>query len=267
MPTLFISYKRGNASVAPLVSYLREYAKYNVWFDRTDILGDEPDWRSAVIRGIETSEAVVLCLTEQSCESKSIRFEVEKALEVGKPIFIIALEKINNKKRCLNNLGLPEYHQIDESFTEFVDDPWSNGVKKLLGDLKKRGLPVTRHDKKYFDPEIQGLFQSYFSNLRNNIGYLKLSELYSQQIGRTPLESIYFPVPIDLRLSAEIIDYRITDWWVGKRAGIESANLSEVEKKDLGSINNWQSIEPAVLDSIAGYIQQINRWHRSKSFY
>ena len=116
MPTLFISYKRGTAAVAPLMEKLRD-AHYRLWFDRDEIHLGDPDWKARIDQGVQQSDGLILNLTPAACASEPVQYEVRKALELGKPIFPIVLEKIPDWSAALTQVGLtPDQHV--EVFTD-----------------------------------------------------------------------------------------------------------------------------------------------------
>ena len=61
MPTLFISYKRGTSAFAPLMDRLHA-ENYSLWYDKDDIHAGE-NWREAINRGVDASDAVIVGLT------------------------------------------------------------------------------------------------------------------------------------------------------------------------------------------------------------
>jgi hypothetical protein len=95
MPTLFISYKRGTAAVAPLMEHLQA-AYYRLWFDRDEIHLGDPDWRARIDQGLERCDGVILNITPAACQSEPVRYEVRKARALGKPIFPVILERITD---------------------------------------------------------------------------------------------------------------------------------------------------------------------------
>lgn len=56
MPTLFISYKRGTTSIAPLMEILKS-KKYRLWFDREDIHLGDPNWQARIDEGLDAMRA------------------------------------------------------------------------------------------------------------------------------------------------------------------------------------------------------------------
>jgi hypothetical protein len=104
MPTLFISYKRGTAAVAPLMEKLKA-AHYRLWFDRDEIHLGDPDWQARINQGLQRCDGVLLNITPAACQSEPVRYEVKKARELGKPIFPIILERITDYDAAIRDLG------------------------------------------------------------------------------------------------------------------------------------------------------------------
>ncbi|MEL6408208.1 MAG: toll/interleukin-1 receptor domain-containing protein [Chloroflexota bacterium] len=132
MPTLFISYKRGTSAVAPLMQRLRE-EHYRLWFDRDEIHLGDTDWQARIDEGLRVCDGVILNITPAACESEPVQYEVKKALEFGKPIFPVMLEK-TDYDTAIAKLGLPERQHIEE----FLDaEKWDAQLGRLLRDLQE----------------------------------------------------------------------------------------------------------------------------------
>jgi len=85
---IFISYSRRDQEfVTRLASDLNAQVAL-VWFDRSTIqLGQK--WYDEIMEGIRGCKAFILVLSPDAAESKYVREEVNKALELGKTIFPI----------------------------------------------------------------------------------------------------------------------------------------------------------------------------------
>src|SRR5512141_657733 len=83
---IFISYSRRDQEfVTRLASDLNAQVA-GVWFDQSAIqLGEK--WHDEIIEGIHDCKAFILVLSPDSMESRYVREEVNKALELGKTIF------------------------------------------------------------------------------------------------------------------------------------------------------------------------------------
>ena len=119
MPKLFISYKRGTDGVQKLMDDLRA-ERYALWFDRDDIHLGDPDWEAKIVQGLRECAGVILCLTPKACESRPIAFEMQKAQEFGKPIFLLMLEQLPDIPAGLRQLGLSEKRQVSQLFTKEI---------------------------------------------------------------------------------------------------------------------------------------------------
>ena len=83
---IFISYSRRDQEfVARLASDLDAQVA-GVWFDKSDIQIGQ-NWHNEILEGIQTCQAFILVLSPDAAESKYVAEEVNKALEIGKPIF------------------------------------------------------------------------------------------------------------------------------------------------------------------------------------
>ncbi|MBZ0295949.1 MAG: SUMF1/EgtB/PvdO family nonheme iron enzyme [Anaerolineae bacterium] len=233
MPTLFISYKRGTTAVAPLMDKLKA-AKYRLWFDRDEIHLGDPDWQARIDQGIQHSDGVILNITPAACASEPVRYEVRKALELGKPIFPIMLERIADYDAAIRDLGLPEKQHI-EDFTEVTR--WNEQVERLLRDLRAQGLRVTRHDLRQERGEAAyTLHQAYLKRLVDKIGMLSLAQITTEGTRGIPLEQVYVDSPVPLSISLEMKDWQIVDWWIPVERRIQD---------DLKINDDWKIGAPA----------------------
>lgn len=86
MKEIFISYSRRDQEfVTRLASDLNAQVA-GVWFDQSAIQAGEK-WHDEIMEGIRDCKAFVLVLSPDSMESRYVREEVNKALELGKTIF------------------------------------------------------------------------------------------------------------------------------------------------------------------------------------
>ena len=221
MPTLFISYKRGTAAVAPLMERLRK-AKYRLWFDRDEIHLGDSDWQARIDQGIAQCDGLILNLTPAACESEPVQYEVRQALAIGKPIFPIVLEKLPDWGAALTQVGLtPSQHM--EDFTDVTQ--WDAQVQRLLRDLEKQKLHVTRHDLRHerdlHDPRY-ALHQTFLRRLVDQVGTLNLAQINPE--GRTgiDLEAVYVDSPVNLSIGVEVKDWQIVDWWLSRRDSLQA---------------------------------------------
>ena len=135
MPTLFISYKRGDSAVEPVVQALRE-AKYRTWFDKENILTGTA-WRNSIDHGIEQSAAIIAVLNQEATESPYVLEELNLARAKNKPIFPVITQ--GNAKKQLDKLGLEEIQYVDLTQTGY----WKQTIQQLIDHLVKNGILQT----------------------------------------------------------------------------------------------------------------------------
>src|SRR6266498_3589813 len=83
---IFISYSRRDQEfVSRLASDLNAHVAF-VWFDRSTIQPGQK-WHDEILEGIRECKAFILVLSPDAVESRYVREELNKALELGKPIF------------------------------------------------------------------------------------------------------------------------------------------------------------------------------------
>src|SRR5215208_6793418 len=83
---IFIAYSRRDQEfVTRLASDLNEQVAF-VWFDRSTIQPGQK-WHDEIMEGIQECKAFILVLSPDAIESRYVREELNKALELGKTIF------------------------------------------------------------------------------------------------------------------------------------------------------------------------------------
>lgn len=246
MAKLFISYRRKTPTIPPFVNGLLQ-RNFAVWFDRQDVLTGTSDWMAAIDEGISTSDAVILCLTNSACESEVIKYELAKAQELEKRVFVVALEPDIDKEECLEKLGLPKRIQINEDFLSNEITSWDKAFSRLIDHLGKFDISLTSHEIRERLPEENAAFQAYLRELKKEVAYVNLSQILPQEVGEKGLDKIYVPLTVDISLSVEVNDFRIVDRWIGER--------SAKHTNKLGEIDTWSSLDIATLDAISAQIQ------------
>jgi hypothetical protein len=85
---IFISYSRRDQEFVTRLASDLDAQVAGVWFDQSAIqLGEK--WHAEIMEGIRDCKAFILVLSPDAAESKYVREEVNKALELGKTIFPI----------------------------------------------------------------------------------------------------------------------------------------------------------------------------------
>lgn len=231
MPTLFISYKRGTAAVAPLIEQLQK-AHYRIWFDRDEIKLGDSDWQARIDQGIELSDGVILFMTPTACDSPAVQYEVRKAVELSKSIFPIVVEKLDDYAEALTKVGLsPQQHVEDFTDTE----KWDEQIERLLRDLEVQGLRVTRHDRRqYRDPDNPTylLHQQYLRSVTEQVGYANLANI-SLEGKAFQFEDIYVDLFSELSISVETSNWHVLDWAI-------SDSRFRIDKEELHGENEFE---------------------------
>jgi hypothetical protein len=191
-------------------------ANYRLWFDWEEIHLGDSSWQARIDRGLEKCDGVILCISPAACQSEPVRYEVRKALEYGKPIFPIILEKVASASTAIKELELPEKQHL-EDFTDVTR--WKEQVTRLLGDLVTQGLRVTYHDKRQErDPNNPAytLQQCCLRRLVEQVGTLNLALISPEQARGIYLEEVYVDSPTPLSISVEVQDGQVIDWWLSR---------------------------------------------------
>ena len=83
---IFISYSRRDTEFVTRLASDLDAQVAGVWFDQSAIqLGE--NWHAEIMEGIRECKAFILVLSPDAAESKYVREELNKALELGKVIF------------------------------------------------------------------------------------------------------------------------------------------------------------------------------------
>lgn len=82
MTKIFMSYSRADSKIVSRLIGELEAAGYQVWVDRVEIRGGEI-WRREIVNAVDTSDVMVLVLSNHSIESDNVRRELDLA-ESGK---------------------------------------------------------------------------------------------------------------------------------------------------------------------------------------
>src|SRR5512141_423104 len=85
---IFISYSRRDTEFVTRLAGDLNARVAGVWFDQTAIQMGE-NWHDEIMEGINECKAFLLVLSPDAAESKYVREEVNKALELGQTIFPI----------------------------------------------------------------------------------------------------------------------------------------------------------------------------------
>jgi hypothetical protein len=85
---IFISYSRRDQEFVTRLASDLDAQVAGVWFDQSTIQIGE-NWHEEIMEGIRDCKAFILVLSPDAIESRYVREELNKALELGKPIFPI----------------------------------------------------------------------------------------------------------------------------------------------------------------------------------
>ncbi len=250
MARLFISYRRQDDGVQYLKERLKQ-AHYAIWFDTDNILLGDPDWQESIVRGMESSDAVVLCFSPRVLESQTIRFEIRTAHSKNKPIFIVVIQPFENifpSEAELRSMGLNERYQAMD-FTQ--KDRIEANLERLIRDLYAQGIRPTLHQLRQRKQEDLHE-QRYLRQLIDDAGTIRLHEVNPDYDGsQMPIENLYVPLQTDLRLVLAIEKYDVERWWLCRR------DLFEAERIEHRRLN---ASERAALDAAHDAVMTSGDW-------
>jgi len=134
---IFISYSRRDQEFVTRLAGDLDKQVAGVWFDQSDIqVGQQ--WHNEIIDGIRECKAFILVLSPDSAESRYVREEVNKALELGKPIIPILYRsakwtgEFETLVKDVQTLDLRS-GSYTENFQKLVDGLVALGAAKIAG--------------------------------------------------------------------------------------------------------------------------------------
>jgi hypothetical protein len=135
---IFISYSRRDQEFVTRLAYdLNEQVAF-VWFDRSTIQPGQK-WHDEIMEGIQECKAFILVLSPDAMESRYVREEVNKALELGKAIFPVIYRPANwtgqfeSLVKEVQTLDLRSGSYTD-NFQKLVDGLIEAGAGKASGE-------------------------------------------------------------------------------------------------------------------------------------
>lgn len=87
---VFISYSRSDAGFAQRIAHSLNMNGAIVWFDQTSILAGR-NWSTEVQKGLDTSDLMIVIITQESMESPNVEDEWQYFLDEGKPLIPLLL--------------------------------------------------------------------------------------------------------------------------------------------------------------------------------
>jgi hypothetical protein len=135
---IFISYSRRDQEFVTRLAADLDAQVAGVWFDQSAIqLGEK--WHDEIMEGIRECKAFVLVLSPDAAESKYVREEINKALELGKTIFPIVYRpgkwsgELQELVKDIQTLDLRSGSYTD-NFQRLVDGLIEAGAGKAIGE-------------------------------------------------------------------------------------------------------------------------------------
>jgi len=135
---IFISYSRRDQEFVTRLAYDLNEQVAGVWFDQSTIQAGQK-WHAEIMDGIRECKAFILILSPDAVESKYVREEVNKALELGKTIFPILYRpakwtgEFEALVREIQTLDLRSGSYAD-NFQKLVDGLLEAGAGKATGE-------------------------------------------------------------------------------------------------------------------------------------
>ncbi len=165
----------------------------------------------------------------------------------------------------LAKLGLEKVHYLD--FTSPDPMGFTQATDQLLGDLARKGLTVTRHDRRQqrnnADP-VYVLHQRYLRQLTERIGTLHLAQIDPDERS-IELERVYVHSSIGLYLNVEVQDWRVVDWWIADEAQSQANLFGNIQRETAPRRRaaDWGFEDAPLLTLVAQIDTQIER-HRQE---
>jgi TIR domain len=261
MGHIFVSYSRRDREIVDRFVGMVETAGMNVWIDREKIQAGKL-WRTQIVQAIDTCDGFVLMLSTSSAASDNVRREIDLALDSGRSVFIMLLEKVKLPAEIRYQLvGL---QRIDIQMLGL-----HRGVKQLIEALNEELVPAQEQpmrqaelvvkavDTRKFDSKKQEQLLSFISVLVHT----PTSELHIANLAAGN-QQVFIDMPaqaaFELKALALNRDRRL------KKFGVKSLRLAGDNKyvntslgiltttTTIGFLNLlWMSI-PAIFPSLLG---------------
>jgi len=143
---IFISYSRRDTEFVTRLASDLDAQVAGVWFDQSTIqLGE--NWHAEIMDGIRECKAFILVLSPDAAESKYVREELNKALELGKIIFPVIYraakwaDEIEALVKEIQTLDLRSGSYTD-NFQKLVDGLIEAGAAKTTNEIPFLRQPV-----------------------------------------------------------------------------------------------------------------------------
>jgi TIR domain len=134
---IFISYSRRDQEFVTRLAGDLDRQVVGVWFDQSDIqVGQQ--WHDEILDGIRACKALILVLSPDAAESRYVREELNKALELGKPVIPILYRpakwtgEFESLVKEVQTLDLRS-GSYTENFQKLVDGLVALGAAKIAG--------------------------------------------------------------------------------------------------------------------------------------
>ena len=154
---IFISYSRRDQEfVTRLASDLNERVAF-VWFDRSTIQPGQK-WHEEIMEGIQECKAFILVLSPDALQSRYVREEVNRALELGKTIFPVIYRPANWTDKF--EMLVKEVQTLDLRSGSYTDN-----FQKLVDGLIEAGAAKATEERPFLRQPTQPGLNVVFSKI------------------------------------------------------------------------------------------------------
>lgn len=126
-PYLFISYSHKNCALVSQI--INEFTKhgFRLWYDDGIHLGDE--WPETVAMYLKNAYCVIFCVSQDFCDSKNCKREVNYAIDLDKTMFAIYIEECILSPGLSMQLGTVQSYSLASNNTEeFIERIIRNSI-------------------------------------------------------------------------------------------------------------------------------------------
>ena len=125
---IFISHSSRDSDTAKVILSFLESKNQSCWIAPRDI-PPGADWAESIIDGIDSSEGMILILSEHSNKSPQVRRELERAVSKGITIYPLVMEKLELSKWMQYYISAHQWHDASQTSV-------SNALPELLKAIK-----------------------------------------------------------------------------------------------------------------------------------
>lgn len=263
MGHIFVSYSRRDREIVERFVGMMESGGMNVWIDREKIQPGKL-WRTQIVQAIDTCDGFVLMLSASSAASDNVRREIDLAMDAGRSVFIMLLEKVRLPAEI-------RYQLVGLQHIDIQTLGLHKGVKQLIETLNEEVVPAQEQPMRQAELVVKGADTRIFDSKKQEqllsfISALVHTPTSALQIANLAAGSAHVFVDMPAQAAFELKALALNRDRHLKKFGVKSVRLAGDNKyvntslgvlaptPTIGFLNLlWMSI-PALFPSLFGVV-------------